>query len=459
MDTLEKLTILANAAKYDVSCASSGVSRKNSGGTGNTASFGICHSWSADGRCISLLKVLVSNDCVFDCRYCGNRKSNPVTRASFSARELADLTMQFYRRNYIEGLFLSSAVERSADQTMEKMLETLRLLRHDYRFHGYIHVKAIPGAQARLLEQAGFLADRMSVNIEQPSEESLRLLAPQKTMASLLEPMKLLSEGIAARGKFSGRSVGSHLSGSPSSDNLLSGNKDIPLLSTTAPDGTMVIHDSGETFLSQSLPTQRAGGKPRFLPGGQSTQMIVGASQDSDLTILRTTQSLYQAFKLKRVYFSAYVPVNNDSLLPALSAAPPLRREHRLYQSDWLLRFYHFRAEEIVDPAHPNLETDIDPKTAWALRHPEFFPVEINKASLEELLRVPGIGPVSAGRIARQRRLAALNTDTLLKVGIVWKRARYFITCQGRYGGDKEMDMQAIRAKIAPIEPVQPRLF
>ncbi|MCL1791299.1 MAG: putative DNA modification/repair radical SAM protein [Peptococcaceae bacterium] len=441
MDTLEKLTILADSAKYDVSCASSGVHRKNKGGTGNTASFGICHSWSADGRCISLLKVLVSNDCAFDCRYCGNRKSNSVPRASFSARELADLTMQFYRRNYIEGLFLSSAVERSADYTMEKMLGTLRLLRHEYRFHGYIHIKAIPGADERLLEQAGFLADRMSVNIEQPTEESLRLLAPQKTMASLLEPMKFLSEGIASRG------------------GIARGN--VPLLGTGHSDDNrnMAVHESDEAYLSRSLPAQRVGSKPRFLPGGQSTQMIVGASRDSDLVILHATQSLYQSFKLKRVYFSAYVPVNNDSLLPVLSAAPPLKREHRLYQSDWLLRFYHFRAEEIVDPAHPNLETDIDPKTSWALRHPEFFPVDVNKASLEELLRVPGIGPVSAGRIARQRRLASLNTDTLAKIGVVWKRARYFIICQGRYGGDKEMSMQAIRAKIAPKEPEQLRLF
>jgi putative DNA modification/repair radical SAM protein len=442
MDTLEKLKILAGSAKYDVSCASSGVSRKNKGGLGNTAAFGICHSWSADGRCISLLKVLMSNDCMYDCRYCGNRKTNPVSRASFSARELADLTIQFYRRNYIEGLFLSSAVERSPDHTMEKMLDALKMLRHDYSFHGYIHLKAIPGADARLLEQAGFLADRMSVNIEQPTEESLRLLAPQKTMSSVLQPMKLMTDGIASRGRVFPYNT-SH---------------SLPALPGSRADEYAIRPGGTET----SLPVQRLSGKPRFLPGGQSTQMIVGASQDSDLNILTATDSLYRNFRLKRVYYSAYVPVNSDSLLPALSAAPPLKREHRLYQSDWLLRFYHFRLDEIVDLAHPNLESDIDPKMAWAFRHPEFFPVEVNKASFEELLRVPGIGLVSAERIMRQRRLAALNVESLKKIGVTMKRARYFITCKGSYAGDRDirdMDMQLIRARIAPAEPLQLTLF
>jgi len=414
----------------------------------------------------------MSNDCVLDCRYCGNRRTNSTPRASFSAKELADLTIQFYRRNYIEGLFLSSAVERSPDHTMEKMLETLKMLRHDYLFHGYIHLKAIPGADPRLLEQAGFLADRMSVNIEQPTEQSLRLLAPQKTMQSLLKPMKLLSDGIASRGGIFRDT--DHKKSFYAGPIKAAAHENIALLKAPGPasaqqptqganlsygttSASAVGHQRGE---GDSFPVQRASGKPRFLPGGQSTQMIIGASQDNDLSILHATDTLYRTFKLKRVYFSAYVPVNTDSLLPALSAAPPLKREHRLYQSDWLLRFYHFQINEIVDDAHPNLETDIDPKMAWAFRHPEFFPVEINKASYEDLLRVPGIGLQSAERIVRQRRLAAISVETLTKIGVVLKRARHFITCKGRYAGDnKNIDMQAIRAKIAPAEPVQLTLF
>ncbi len=398
MNTMSKLAILTGAAKYDVSCASSGVSRKNEGGIGNTKSYGICHSWSDDGRCISLLKVLLSNDCIYDCRYCVNRRSNDIPRASFTAQEIADLTIQFYRRNYIEGLFLSAAVEVSPHHTMEKIIQVLTMLRTEYEFHGYIHVKIIPGADPCLVQQAGLLADRMSVNIEQPSEQSLRLLAPQKTLSMLYNPMKQVRDQIQ-------------------------------------------VHKEDRKRLRHT---------PKFVPAGQSTQMIIGASQDSDLTILQTTQALYQTFGLKRVYFSAYVPVNQDSNLPALATAPPLLREHRLYQSDWLLRYYHFKVEEIVDSAHAHLETDIDPKMSWALRHPDIFPLEINRASYEELLRVPGIGLKSAWRILTQRRLAAVSADQLKKLGVAYKRAQYFITCKGVYAGSQPFDPLAIRQIMLP---------
>ena len=402
MDILTKLNILANAAKYDVSCSSSGVSRKNKGGIGNSKSFGICHTWALDGRCISLLKILLSNDCSFDCRYCVNRRSNDIPRASFTPRELADLTIQFYRRNYIEGLFLSAAVEKSPDYTMEKIIKVLTLLREEYEFNGYIHVKVIPGADPALINQAGLMADRMSVNIEQPTVQSLRLLAPQKSLPSMLTSMQQLKDQIQ-------------------------------------------VHKEKRRRFKRA---------PRFVPAGQSTQMIIGATPDSDLTILYTTQALYQNFNLKRVYFSAYVPVNNDSNLPALATAPPLLREHRLYQSDWLLRFYHFKAEEIVDPVHANLETEIDPKMSWALRHPELFPLEVNRASYEELLRVPGIGPKSAHRIISQRRVAAVSAAQLQKLGVVYKRARYFVTCKGRYPVKQPFDPAAIRRIMAPKPPV-----
>lgn len=409
MDTMTKLEVLAGAAKYDVSCSSSGVSRGNQGGIGNAKSFGICHAWSSDGRCISLLKTLLSNDCVYNCRYCINRRSNDIRRASFSARELADLTIQFYRRNYIEGLFLSAAVEVSPDYTMEKIIQVLTLLRKKYSFQGYIHVKAIPGADPALIQQAGLLADRMSVNIEQPTEQSLRRLAPQKKLTVLHSSMQQLKEQIRAHAEES----------------------------------------------------RRFRYAPRFVPAGQSTQMIVGATSDSDLIILQATQSLYQRFNMKRVYFSAYVPVNEDSDLPAPATAPPLLlREHRLYQSDWLLRFYHYKAEEILDPVHAYLDAELDPKTAWAIRHLDLFPVEINRASYEELLRIPGIGPKSALRIISQRRLAAVSVEEVKKLGVVFKRAQYFMTCKGVYAGRRPLDPATIRRIMAPgPAAVQPTLF
>jgi putative DNA modification/repair radical SAM protein len=380
METLAKLHILSGAARYDASCASSGCGRDaNPFSTGNTSQGGICHSWSDDGRCISLLKILLSNDCIYDCAYCLNRVSNPVERASFEAREVVDLTMEFYRRNYIEGLFLSSAVMKSPDQTMERMVSVVQMLRTEERFRGYIHLKIIPGCSPDLVRRAGLHADRISVNIELPSQESLKRLAPQKEKFSILEPMSLI-----------GREIG------------------------------------------QSLAERRSSRKaPKFAPAGQSTQMIVGASPESDFQILRLSQGLYRKMNLKRVYYSAFVPVNQDNRLPVL-ASPPLLREHRLYQADWLLRFYGFSAEEILSDDMPNLDESFDPKTAWALRHPEFFPVEINRADYATLLRVPGIGVTSARRIIAARRFSVITPEGMKKIGVVMKRAKYFITCSGR---------------------------
>lgn len=381
MDLFEKIKILADAAKYDVACTSSGADRKPSNGRiGNAVSMGICHSFSGDGRCISLLKVLLTNACVYDCAYCANRRSNDLPRATFEPKELAALTIAFFRRNYIEGLFLSSGVLGTPDRTMERMIEALRILRDEYNFNGYIHAKAIPGADNLLIERLGLLADRMSVNIELPSQESLRLLAPDKPKQSILKPMGYICERIGQSSK------------------------------------ELVCYKD----------------KPRFAPAGQSTQMIVGASDESDLKILNLTEKLYQNFSLKRVFFSAYVPVVENPLLPALDFRPPLLREHRLYQADWLLRFYHFQASELLDETHQNFNPILDPKCNWALHHPECFPVEVNKASYETLLRVPGIGLRSAQRIIASRRTAKLDFTGLKKLGVVLKRAQYFITCGGK---------------------------
>lgn len=381
MDLMQKLTVLTDAAKYDVACTSSGVDRAGkAGGIGSAVACGICHSFAADGRCISLLKVLMSNVCAYDCAYCVNRRSNDTPRASFTPRELADLTMQFYRRNYIEGLFLSSAVVKNPDFTCEQMLRVLTLLREEYRFGGYIHVKAIPGADPRLVEALGLLADRMSVNIELPSQQSLRLLAPQKDRDGILKPMGQISQGIAER-------------------------------------------------KSDLVRYSRA---RRFVPAGQSTQMIIGATPDTDYQILGLTAGLYKKYALKRVFFSAYMPVVEGKNLPALGTRPPLLREHRLYQADWLLRFYRFDVNEIIDEKHPNLNPLIDPKCNWALRHPEHFPVEVNRAPYDLLLRVPGIGVRSAGRIVKARKVHSLDFDALKRIGVVLKRAQYFVTCQGR---------------------------
>ena len=413
MDVLEKLTILTDAAKYDAACTSSGGDRKaRAGYIGNTTSSiaGCCHSFSADGRCVTLLKVLLTNRCVYDCKYCVNRRSNETKRAMFTPEELADLTIQFYRRNYIEGLFLSSGVYRSPDYTTELMIRSLRILREQYCFNGYIHAKAIPGTAPELVEQLGFLADRLSVNIELPSEAGLRALAPDKTKQAILAPMGQ-------------------------------------------------IRVRGQQSREELVKYRHA---PRFAPAGQSTQLIVGATADTDFHILRLTQGLYDRYRLKRVFYSAYVPVMEHALLPAKDIKPPLLREHRLYQADWLLRFYHFRAEELLDEEAPNLDPRLDPKCTWALRHLEFFPVEVNRADYEALLRVPGVGVRSARRILSARRVGPLTFEGLKRLGVVLKRAQYFLTCSGRplTGLRVREDglLRHLAALDAPREPVMEQL-
>lgn len=381
MNLIEKIKILSDSAKYDVSCSSSGSDRKNKkGGIGNAAPSGICHSWTPDGRCISLLKILFTNSCIYDCKYCINRSSNDIPRASFTPDELANLTINFYRRNYIEGLFLSSAICKSPDHTMEQLLKSVKRLREEENFNGYIHIKAIPGASNALIEETGKYVDRMSVNIELPSNESLKLLAPQKTKESIIKPMGLIKSGI----------------------------------------------------LQNQEEKQRFRSAPKFVPGGQSTQLIIGATKDDDLKILKLSESLYNSYNLKRVYYSAYIPVSKHPSLPAISM-PPLLREHRLYQADWLLRFYGFNSDELLNERNPNFDELLDPKSDWALRNLDKFPVEVNKADYSMLLRVPGIGVKSAQRILQARRVSVLGFDDLKKLGIVLKRAKYFITCKGKY--------------------------
>lgn len=381
MSVMEKLEILSDAAKYDVACTSSGVERKGNGkDMGNCVKCGICHSFASDGRCISLLKILMSNECIYDCKYCLNRRSNDTKRATFTPEEICDLTMQFYRRNYIEGLFLSSGVIGNPDYTMELLYRTLYLLRRQYRFNGYIHVKAIPGADPRLIQMTGFLADRMSVNLELPTADGLRALAPNKHRNTILKPMRQIQNGIAA--------------------------------------------NKNELALYHNAPS--------FVSGGQSTQMIIGATPESDYQIMNVAESLYQKFDLKRVFYSAFVKVNEDKDLPAIPGGPPLLREHRLYQADWLLRFYGFKASELLSEDRPFFNVLLDPKEDWAIRHLEQFPVEINRAGYDVLLRVPGIGVKSAQRIVQARRSAKLDFPALKKIGVVLKRALYFITCNGK---------------------------
>jgi len=382
MSTLEKLHILSDAAKYDVACTSSGSERQNDGtGIGNCVKAGICHSFSADGRCISLLKILFTNECIYDCKYCINRSSNDVKRASFTPDEVCNLTIEFYRRNYIEGLFLSSGVWKSPNFTMELLYQTLLKLRTEYHFQGYIHVKAIPGADLEMIRKVGFLADRMSVNLELPTAEGLRKLAPHKNRKNILTPMRLVQNGM--------------------------------------------MENKQEIAIYRNA--------PRFVPAGQSTQMIVGATPENDYQILNVAESLYKNFELKRVFYSAFIHVNEDSNLPARTeAGPPLLREHRLYQADWLLRFYGFEAKELLSEKNPNFNVLIDPKCNWALEHLEIFPVEVNRADYYTLLRVPGIGYKSAARIVKARRLGMLDFKDLQKMGVVLKRALYFITCNGK---------------------------
>lgn len=395
----KKLTILSDAAKYDVSCSSSGSRRENkAGGIGNGAYGGICHTWSADGRCVSLLKILMTNYCIYDCAYCVNRCSHETERAMLSPEEIAELTIEFYRRNYIEGLFLSSGVYRSPDETTELLIRTAKILREEKNFNGYIHMKGIPGTDPRLIRELGKYVDRMSVNIELPSLAGLKLLAPQKTKENILLPMREIRSGIAER--------------------------------------------------KENRKTSRKA--PAFVPAGQTTQLIIGATPDSDRTILRLSEALYKQVELKRVYYSAYVPAMTGPNLPALTQ-PPLLREHRLYQADWLLRYYQFSADEILTDAEPDFDLHLDPKACWALRNPEVFPVEINKASYHMLLRVPGIGVTSARRICAARRSAWLSYDTLRRLGIVLKRAKYFITCRGRFYGESDRP-DYIRSRLLGAE-------
>jgi len=396
MDIQEKLKILSQAAKYDVCCSSSGSNRKNnSNGIGNGHMSGICHSWSDDGRCISLLKILLTNSCIYNCAYCVNRCSNDIPRAHFTPEEIADITINFYKRNYIEGLFLSSAVFMNPDHTMELLLKSVKILRTIHRFNGYIHLKAIPGADFHLIEEAGKFADRMSVNIELPTNNSLKLLAPQKNKEAILKPMGFMKLKIA--------------------------------------ENREIIRNCKKPQL--------------FLPAGQTTQLIIGATPDHDLSILRLSENLYDKLKLKRVYYSAYIPVSCNPKLPD-TLSPQLLREHRLYQADWLLRYYGFKVSELLDENNPNFDTELDPKADWAIKNYSFFPVEINRADYHWLLRVPGIGVRSARRIVTARKMASLGYDDLKKLGVVLKRARHFITCRGKYYGGLWGGVEGIRQHL-----------
>lgn len=417
MDTTAKLALLADAAKYDVACTSSGIDRDaRMGALGNATAAGICHSFSADGRCITLLKVLFTNVCAFDCAYCASRCSNDVPRASFRPRELADLTMEFYRRNYIEGLFLSSGVLKSPDYTTERIIECLRILREEYGFRGYIHAKAVPGTSSDLLAALGLLADRISVNMELPSSESLALLCPNKTRDSIVAPMCQIREGIAE-------------------------DRD-----------TRALMRRDACYMAQRRPARKT---RAFAPAGQSTQMIIGATPETDFQILNLSSALYKTMHMKRVFFSAYLSVNEDGRLPQGNAVQ-LDREHRLYQADWLMRFYKFDAAELIDEGQPFLATDIDPKANWAINHLDRFPIEVNTASYEELLRVPGIGVRGAKAIVGARRATALGEAELRKLGVAYKRARFFITCRGRYQGHgTRFDKESLHAQLAA--PIQAR--
>lgn len=390
---LEKLRILADAAKYDASCSSSGSKRANKGkGLGNSNGVGICHSYTEDGCCVSLLKILFTNYCIYDCAYCVSRSSNDIQRAAFTVEEVIDLTLNFYRRNYIEGLFLSSGIFKSADYTLERMVRVARELRKKHNFNGYIHLKAIPGASDELLHEAGLYADRLSVNIELPSESSLKKVAPEKNYNDIITPMNYLS------------------------------------------DEKVRYQDEKKHFRQT----------PTFLPAGQSTQLIVGASPETDFQILHLADDLYKQQRLRRVYYSGYVPIATDNRVPALSA-PPLQRENRIYQADWLLRFYQFTVNDIVSQSHPNLDLEVDPKVSYALRNPHLFPVDINRADYEMILRVPGIGIKSAVKIVKSRVHQRVHVDHLRAMGVVLKRARYFISCPGLPAIKKDYEPQQLR--------------
>lgn len=411
----EKLNILSDAAKYDVSCSSSGSKRANKNkGLGDTNGMGICHTYTEDGRCVSLLKILLTNFCIYDCAYCVSRKSNDIKRAAFTVDEVVDLTINFYRRNYIEGLFLSSGIFKNADYTMERLVLVAKKLRTEQRFNGYIHLKTIPGASDELMKQAGLYADRLSVNIELPTAEGLKLLAPDKDRNDMIRPMNYVNNTMLA------------------------------------------LADERKSIRST----------PAFVPAGQSTQMIIGATPENDLQIIKTADYFYRTMSLKRVYYSGYVPVLTDNRLPGLETKVPMMRENRLYQADWLMRFYGFNANEIVDPVSPNLELDIDPKLSWALRNLHVFPVDINRAPVELILRVPGIGLHSARKIVAARKYATLSWDKLQKLQIASNRTRYFITCTG-FVEHKDITAEQIRkliiqsshTKYTALQPLQQKLF
>ena len=452
-DIQEKLHILADAAKYDVACTSSGVKRKGQEGMlGNAESCGICHSFASDGRCISLLKILMTNHCIYDCKYCVNRVSNDVPRATFTPEEICELTVEFYKRNYIEGLFLSSGVLKDPTYTMEKMCETLSLLRTKYAFNGYIHVKTIPGASDELLAAAGFLADRISVNLELPTAEGLKRLAPNKSFQTILKPMKRVSATIAesrqAIGKsgYMERSRGNaYLPGS-----IFEKNRMRLAQQERYSQGNSSLWEYAHSTAVPAIVSER-GQIREFAPAGQSTQMIIGATDENDYTLLQTTQSLYQTYDLKRVFYSAYIPINEDQALPGLDTPVPLLREHRLYQADWLLRFYGFQADELLSETRPNFNVQLDPKCDWALRHLGEFPVEVRTASYDVLLRVPGIGPKSAGRIVNARRYGSISFEHLKKMGVVLKRAHYFSTCGGKMMYRTPIEEQYITRQLTSV--------
>lgn len=395
----EKLTILADAAKYDVSCSSSGGNRKNHNkGIGDSSASGICHTYTEDGRCVSLLKILLTNHCIYDCAFCVSRRSNDVKRAAFTVEEVVELTMSFYRRNYIEGLFLSSGIFKNADFTMERLVRIVKKLRLEERFNGYIHLKTIPGASQELLTEAGLYADRMSINLEMPTETGLKLLAPEKSHEEVKKPLGFIQDTITQ------------------------------------------LKDEKKTGLIKSV--------PKFVPAGQSTQMVVGATPENDMEIMYTADKYYKDFSLKRVYYSGYIPISNDSRMPAIGTQPPLLRENRLYQTDWLMRFYGFEVKELLNPKNPNLDTDMDPKLGWALRNLEQFPVDLNTADYQMILRVPGIGVQSAQKIVQARRFGRLYTYQVKKMGIAYNRARFFIRCADTPYALQEPDAPRLKGLI-----------
>ncbi len=389
----EKLEILADAAKYDVSCSSSGGNRKNKGGLGNSHASGICHTYTEDGRCVSLLKILLTNHCIYDCAYCVSRKTNDVKRAAFTVEEVVDLTINFYRRNYIEGLFLSSGIFKDSDTTMERLVRVAKKLRLEHNFNGYIHLKSIPGASDELMKEAGLYADRLSINIEIPTEKGLKLLAPDKSHSEMIKPMSFVRN-------------------------------------------ELILYKEEQKIFRKV---------PKFAPAGQSTQMIVGATNETDLKIIKVADHFYQNFNLKRVYYSGYVPVLEDSRLPSIHSQVPMQRENRLYQADWLMRFYGFEAHEILEPTNPFLDLEIDPKLAWALRHREQFPVNINSASKEMILRIPGIGTKSTGKILMARRFQKLTLEHLKKMGVAINRAKYFVAFENNNIFNKFIDEKNFR--------------